>query len=107
MPHCGIGFQHILEGLLRGAIPERVLVEHAPVEERLRFRRARCLEMHRAELLVVGLPGAVWASETPVTATAATTKDVLVMMLLLVGIKTELGAVIAWSRCVSGSYSPW
>jgi hypothetical protein len=52
----GIGLQHILEGFLRGAIPERVLIEHAAVEQLLRFRLARCLEMHLAQLVVVGLP---------------------------------------------------
>src|SRR5882762_1797968 len=39
---------------------------------------------------------AVRASETPVTAMAATANEVLFMILLLVGLKTELGAVIAW-----------
>ena len=43
-------------------------------------------------------PSADRASETPVTATAATANDVLIMIQLLVGLKTELGAVIAWSR---------
>jgi hypothetical protein len=38
------------------------------------------------------------ASETPVTAMAATANDVLFMILLLVGLETELGAVIAWSE---------
>ena len=52
----GIGLQHILEDLLRGAVPERMLVQHAAVEKLLRFRFARCLEMHLAELVVVHLP---------------------------------------------------
>jgi len=33
---------------------------------------------------------------------AATAKEVLFMIQLLVGLKTELGAVIAWSEGVSG-----
>src|SRR5258708_3634473 len=40
-------------------------------------------------------PRAERASETPDTAIAATASDVLFMMLLLVGAKTERGAVIA------------
>ena len=54
-PALGIGLQHILEDFLRRAVPERVLVQHCPVEEFLRFRRARRLEMHLAELAVVHL----------------------------------------------------
>src|SRR5260221_10522866 len=38
------------------------------------------------------------ASEAPDTAMAATANDVLFMILLLVGIETERGAVIAWSE---------
>ncbi len=33
-----------------------MLVQHAAVEMRLRFRFARCLEMHLTELFVVSLP---------------------------------------------------
>ena len=55
MPHSGSAFSDILEGLLRGAVPERMLVQHGPVEELLRFRVARCLEIDFAELFVVRL----------------------------------------------------
>ena len=48
----GIGFQNILERLLRCAVPERVLVQHGAVELFLRFGCARCFEMHLAKLLV-------------------------------------------------------
>src|SRR5580704_7460620 len=43
-------------------------------------------------------PKAGRASETPVAAIAATANDVFFMIQLLVGLKTELGAVIAWSE---------
>ena len=52
----GIGFQRILVGHLRGAVPERMLVQHRPVEMLLRLRLARCLEMDFAELAVIALP---------------------------------------------------
>ncbi|HEV3489613.1 MAG TPA: hypothetical protein VG224_03345, partial [Reyranella sp.] len=47
-------------------------------------------------------PKAGRASETPVAAIAATANDVFFMIQLLVGLKTELGAVIAWSELESG-----
>ncbi len=52
----GISLQHLLESLLRSAVPEGMLVEHAAVEQLLRVRLARCLEVNPAELRIVDLP---------------------------------------------------
>src|SRR5262249_10950781 len=51
----GIGLEHVLEGHLGCAVPERVLIDHSPVEVLLRCWQARCFEVDFAELLVVRL----------------------------------------------------
>jgi len=53
-----IGLERLLENLLRGAIPERVLVAHAAIEPPLSDLVARGLEVDRAEPLVGLLLGA-------------------------------------------------
>jgi hypothetical protein len=49
-----IGFQNVFECLLRRSIPERMLIQHALVEQLLRGRRAGRFEVDFAQLLVVG-----------------------------------------------------
>jgi len=51
----GIGLQHVLENVLRRAVPERVLIQHALVEELLSFRFAGRLEIDGSKLFAVGL----------------------------------------------------
>jgi hypothetical protein len=50
-----ISLQDCLEFVLRRAVPERMLIKHSTVEQLLRFGRARCLEMHGAELVDIRL----------------------------------------------------
>ena len=47
-----VGLQRLLEDLLRGEVPEGVLIAHPAVEAALRDLVARGLEMYAAELLV-------------------------------------------------------
>jgi hypothetical protein len=47
-----IGFQRLLEDLLGGPVPVRVLIAHGPIEAALRHLVARGLEVHAAELLI-------------------------------------------------------
>src|SRR5262249_34724374 len=51
----GIRLQHIFKDFLRRTVPKRMLVQHRPVKKLLRFRFARRLEVHLAELAVVHL----------------------------------------------------
>ena len=51
-PAFRVGLQHLLEQLLRLAIPERMLVAHGAVEPPLRNLVARGVEMNRAKSLV-------------------------------------------------------
>ena len=46
----GIGLQHVLEYVLRRAVPERVLIQHSLVEKLLRLRLAGRFEIDGAEL---------------------------------------------------------
>ena len=47
-----IGLQRLLEDLLGGEVPVRVLVAHGAIEAALRHLVARGLEVHAAELLI-------------------------------------------------------
>ena len=49
----GIGFQHILEGSLRRAVPERMLIQHCLVEQFLGLRFAGRFEIDLSKLFVV------------------------------------------------------
>ena len=51
----GIGLQHIVKDFSGRVVPKRVLVQHGPVEELLRLRIARRLEVHLPELTVIHL----------------------------------------------------
>ena len=78
----GIGLQRILEDFLRGAVPERMLIEHAAVEKLLRFRLARRLEMNLAELAYRRLARApAGPATTPMADDMAIANDVFIMLL--------------------------
>jgi hypothetical protein len=47
-----VGFGHLLEDLLGGAVPERMLIAHRAIEAPLRGLVAADGEMHVAELLL-------------------------------------------------------
>ncbi|MGY2916046.1 hypothetical protein ACVWYP_001676 [Bradyrhizobium sp. USDA 3262] len=46
-----VGLQHLLEGASRRAVPERMLIQHGPIEQLLRFRLAGCYKMDFAQSL--------------------------------------------------------
>ena len=79
----GIGLQHVLECVLRRAVPERVLIQHSAVEKLLRLRLARCFEMDLAELLVVDCASAAAPAKGRSKASAAIARDVLIALLPL------------------------
>ena len=82
MAHSGSAFSTSSKVFLRGAIPERVLVEHPAIEKLLCFRRARRLEMDLAELVVVGLREGRQGERDTVAAMAVMANDVFVMIQL-------------------------